>query len=170
MCIERIDSARGTTMAGPEPRQDTAVGADGQAKVTSSQRVHELSPQLTDNLAELVSILSVSEVGYPEHTRTELRHAHEHVLPLFRDAGCIECSSIELEDTPPIVTGGIEAPPGASRDGRFDGCSTTELGDFVHVGATPTRKLPGLSRGANGSMDRSVRASQSESANQTATT
>jgi cysteinylglycine-S-conjugate dipeptidase len=70
-------------------------------------------PQLTDDLAGLVAIPSISEVGYPEHTRPELRRAHEGVLTLFRDAGCTDFSSIELPDTAPIVTGGIDAPPGA---------------------------------------------------------
>jgi acetylornithine deacetylase/succinyl-diaminopimelate desuccinylase-like protein len=75
--------------------------------------VQELVPKLEAELAELVAIPSVSEAGYPEHTRPALRQAHEAVLTLFRDAGCEQLASIELPDTAPIVTGGIDAPPGA---------------------------------------------------------
>ncbi len=84
-------------------REGTALG----------DRVRELMPRLQAELAELVAIPSVSEAGYPEHTRPELRRAHEAVLALFREAGCRDFSSIELPDTAPIVTGGIPAPPGA---------------------------------------------------------
>jgi acetylornithine deacetylase/succinyl-diaminopimelate desuccinylase-like protein len=76
-------------------------------------RVRALMPQLTEELAEFVAIPSISEAGYPEHTRPELRRAHETVLGLFRDAGCQDLASIELPDTAPIVVGGIPAPGGA---------------------------------------------------------
>jgi len=92
---------------------DVAEGTDRSGTGDLRHRVRELMPQLTDELAELVAIPSVSEAGYPERTRPELRRAHESVLALFRDAGCTDFSSIELADTAPIVTGGIEAPPGA---------------------------------------------------------
>ena len=90
-------------------------GADAPQLTTEAlgDRVGELMPQLTEELAELVAIPSISEAGCPEHTRTDLRHAHERVLSLFREAGCSDFASIELEDTAPIVTGGISAPPGA---------------------------------------------------------
>ena len=77
------------------------------------ERVHALMPRLSDDLAALVAIPSISEHGYPEDTRPDLRRAHEAVLALFREAGCSDFSSIELPDTAPIVTGGIPAPPGA---------------------------------------------------------
>ena len=66
-------------------------------------RAREWMPQLTDELAELVAIPSVSEAGYPECTRPELRRAHEKVLTLFRDAGCEDFISIELPDTAPMA-------------------------------------------------------------------
>jgi acetylornithine deacetylase/succinyl-diaminopimelate desuccinylase-like protein len=80
---------------------------------TLRERVHALMPRLTDDLAGLVAIRSISETGYPENTRTELRQAHEAVLALFREAGCQDFASIELQDTAPIVTGGIAVPDGA---------------------------------------------------------
>jgi acetylornithine deacetylase/succinyl-diaminopimelate desuccinylase-like protein len=98
------------------PRQRTsevsASRTDGAAPDLAA-RVHELMPSLTDELAELVAIPSVSEADYPEHTRPALRRAHERVLELFRAAGCEEFTSIELADTAPIITGGMVAPPGA---------------------------------------------------------
>ena len=53
-------------------------------------RVHDLMPELVDELAELVAIPSISEPGYPERTRPALRRAHERVLELFRGAGCAD--------------------------------------------------------------------------------
>jgi len=78
-----------------------------------ASKVRALMPQLQTELAELVAIPSISEAGYPEHTRPALRRAHEAVLRLFRDAGCQDLASIELPDTAPIVVGGIPAPDGA---------------------------------------------------------
>ena len=76
-------------------------------------RVHGLMPRLIDELAELVAIPSVSEVGYPQHTWPELQRAHDCVSALFRSAGCDDLGSLELADTAPILTGGIAPPPGA---------------------------------------------------------
>lgn len=91
---------------------DGPEGAAG-ARLALRDRVQELMPQLQTELAELVAIPSVSEAGYPEHTRPALRSAHEAVLRLFREAGCQDLASIELPDTAPIVVGGIPAPDGA---------------------------------------------------------
>jgi cysteinylglycine-S-conjugate dipeptidase len=92
---------------------DDTQAAPGEVKERLRDRVRGLMPQLTAELAELVRIPSVSEAGYPKHTRPALRQAHEKVLELFRDAGCEDMSSIELADTAPIITGGIPAPDGA---------------------------------------------------------
>ena len=77
-----------------------------------SRTVDDLMPQLTDELARLVAIRSVSELGYPEHTRPALLEAHDAVAGLFREVG-VETSTLELPDTAPIVIGEIPAPPGA---------------------------------------------------------
>lgn len=70
-------------------------------------------PALTENLAELVAIPSLSEWDFPEHTQAELVKAYEAVAQLFRDAGVENVSAFELPNTAPIVTGEIPAPPGA---------------------------------------------------------
>jgi len=78
-----------------------------------SARVKGLMPQLKAELGELVAIPSISEVGYPETTRSALLETHEAVVKLFRDAGCEYISSLELPDTAPIITAEIPAPEGA---------------------------------------------------------
>jgi acetylornithine deacetylase/succinyl-diaminopimelate desuccinylase-like protein len=70
-------------------------------------------PLLKEELAQLVRIPSVSEWGFPEHTRPALLEAHQAVLDLFRDAGVDQLSSLELPGTAPIVVGEIAAPPDA---------------------------------------------------------
>jgi hypothetical protein len=87
------------SVASTDSQRQAGTGADQPEANDLGRRVRELMPQLTDDLADLVAIPSVSEVGYPEHTRPELRRAHERVLALFRDAGCTDFSSIELPDT-----------------------------------------------------------------------
>ena len=86
----------------------------GPSGVPLDERVRALMPRLTDELAALVGIPSISEHGYAEGTRPELRRAHEAVLTLFCDAGCRDFSSIELSDTAPIITGGIPATAGGT--------------------------------------------------------
>jgi acetylornithine deacetylase/succinyl-diaminopimelate desuccinylase-like protein len=70
-------------------------------------------PQLKEDLARLVAIPSVSEWGFPEHTRPALLQAHQAVVELFRDAGVQDFTSIELEGTAPVITGEIPGPEGA---------------------------------------------------------
>ena len=72
-----------------------------------------LMPQLKEDLARLVAIPSLSEWGFPEHTRPTLLEAHQAVVGLFRDAGVERFTSIELEGTAPIVTGEIPGLAGA---------------------------------------------------------
>lgn len=76
-------------------------------------RVAGLMPQLKEDLADLVAIPSVSEWGFPEHTRPALLEAHQAVVGLFRGTGVESISSLELPGTAPIVTGQIPGPPGA---------------------------------------------------------
>ncbi len=75
--------------------------------------VSAMMPGLREDLARLVAIPSVSEWGYPEHTRPALRQAHEAVLALLRDAGVEQLGSLELPDTAPVIVGEIPAPEGA---------------------------------------------------------
>jgi len=70
-------------------------------------------PRLKEDLARLVAIPSLSEWGFPEHTRPALLEAHQAVVELLRDAGVESFSSLELEGTAPVITGEIPAPPGA---------------------------------------------------------
>ena len=72
-----------------------------------------LMPRLKQDLARLVAIPSISEWGFPEHTRPALLEAHEAVLDLFRDAGVEGLSSLELPGTAPVITGEIPGPEGA---------------------------------------------------------
>jgi acetylornithine deacetylase/succinyl-diaminopimelate desuccinylase-like protein len=75
--------------------------------------VSALMPRLKEDLARLVAVPSLSEWGYPEHTRPALLEAHQAVVELLRDAGVESFSSLELEGTAPVITGEIPAPPGA---------------------------------------------------------
>jgi acetylornithine deacetylase/succinyl-diaminopimelate desuccinylase-like protein len=75
--------------------------------------VAALMPGLTDDLVRFVAIPSLSEWGFPEHTRAALLEAHDLVVGLLRDAGVERLSSIELEGTAPVIAGEIPAPDGA---------------------------------------------------------
>jgi acetylornithine deacetylase/succinyl-diaminopimelate desuccinylase-like protein len=77
------------------------------------ETVSSLMPRLKEDLAALVAIPSVSEWGFPEHTRPALLEAHEAVAGLLREAGVGSISSLELPGTAPVVTGEIPAPEGA---------------------------------------------------------
>jgi acetylornithine deacetylase/succinyl-diaminopimelate desuccinylase-like protein len=75
--------------------------------------IASLMPELKEDLARLVAIPSVSEWGFPAHTRPALLEAHQAVLALLRGAGVESFSSLELEGTAPVIIGQIPAPPGA---------------------------------------------------------
>ena len=69
--------------------------------------------RLTEDLADLVAIPSVSALGFPEETQPALLQAHEAIVELLRDAGVEQLGSIDLPDTAPVITGEIPAPDGA---------------------------------------------------------
>ncbi|HEU5491758.1 MAG TPA: M20/M25/M40 family metallo-hydrolase [Gaiellaceae bacterium] len=81
--------------------------------VPTRETVAHLGPQLREDLARLVAIPSLSEWGFPEHTRRPLLECHQAVVELFRDAGVESFTSLELRGTAPIITGEIPAPAGA---------------------------------------------------------
>jgi len=75
--------------------------------------VSALIPQLKEELARLVAIPSLSEWGFPEHTRPALLETHQTVVELLRDAGVESLASLELPGTAPVITGEIPGPPGS---------------------------------------------------------
>jgi acetylornithine deacetylase/succinyl-diaminopimelate desuccinylase-like protein len=75
--------------------------------------ISALMPQLKADLARLVAIPSVSEWGFPAHTRAALLEAHQAVIEILRSAGVGTFGSLELEGTAPVITGEIPAPDGA---------------------------------------------------------
>ncbi|NTU71834.1 MAG: M20/M25/M40 family metallo-hydrolase [Coriobacteriia bacterium] len=75
-------------------------------------RVNAAMPQLTTELADLIRIPSVSEVGYPAHTHAPLLQARDWITAALTEAGCT-VTSLDLPDTAPIILGEIEAPAGA---------------------------------------------------------
>ena len=83
------------------------------SRPSAATAIPALMPRLKEDLARLVAIPSLSEWGYPEHTRPALLRAHQAILELLRDAGVESFASIELEGTAPVITGEISAPPGA---------------------------------------------------------
>ena len=82
-------------------------------RAPSIDTVHDLMPSLKGDLARLVAIPSISEWGFPEHTRPPLLEAHAAVAGLFRDAGVQNLGSLELPGTAPIITGELPGPEGA---------------------------------------------------------
>lgn len=80
--------------------------------VVLRERVASLMPDLTDSLADLVRIPSVSVRGYPEATHSALLRARDAVAALLTESGCT-ISTIELPGTAPVVVGEMPAPPGA---------------------------------------------------------
>jgi acetylornithine deacetylase/succinyl-diaminopimelate desuccinylase-like protein len=70
-------------------------------------------PELKDDLRRLVAIPSVSEWGFPEHTREPLVQTYDALIPLFRAAGIQRIQGLELPGTAPILTGEIPGPEGA---------------------------------------------------------
>jgi acetylornithine deacetylase/succinyl-diaminopimelate desuccinylase-like protein len=87
---------------------------DGQAAPADlAATVASLLPQLRQDLARLVAIPSISEFGFPEHTRPALLQARDVVVELLRGAGVETLGSLELPGTAPIVTGELPGPEGA---------------------------------------------------------
>jgi acetylornithine deacetylase/succinyl-diaminopimelate desuccinylase-like protein len=70
-------------------------------------------PALKQELADLVAIPSVSEWGFPEHTREPLVETYDALVGLFRAAGLQRFQGLELPGTAPILTGEIPGPEGA---------------------------------------------------------
>jgi acetylornithine deacetylase/succinyl-diaminopimelate desuccinylase-like protein len=70
-------------------------------------------PELKADLERLVAIPSVSEWGFPEHTRAPLLDTREAVVDLLRSAGVDDIGTLELEGTAPVITGELPGPPGA---------------------------------------------------------
>jgi cysteinylglycine-S-conjugate dipeptidase len=91
----------------------TAAGAAATIAAVIADTVASLMPRLKEDLARLVAIPSVSEWGFPEHTRHALLQAHQAIVELFRDAGVERFQSLELEGAAPVITGEIPAPEGA---------------------------------------------------------
>src|SRR5262245_7284495 len=75
--------------------------------------VEALMAELKSDLVRLVAIPSLSEWGFPEHTRAHLVETYDALIALFRDAGAQRIQSIELEGTAPILTAEIPGPPSA---------------------------------------------------------
>jgi acetylornithine deacetylase/succinyl-diaminopimelate desuccinylase-like protein len=75
--------------------------------------VSSLLPQLKEDLARLVAIRSVSEWGFPEHTRPALLEAYEAVISLLRESGVERLGALELDGAAPVITGEIPGPEGA---------------------------------------------------------
>ena len=75
--------------------------------------VAALMPQLRGELAQLVAIPSLSEWGFPEHTREPLVRTYDSLIGLMRSAGVQRIQGLELPGTAPILTGEIPGPEGA---------------------------------------------------------
>lgn len=73
-------------------------------------RLHDLFPGLTDMLADLVRIPSVSAPGYPP---AEVRRSAEHLVGLLNDSGFSNVALLELDGAHPAVFGEMPAPEGA---------------------------------------------------------
>jgi cysteinylglycine-S-conjugate dipeptidase len=87
------------------------VSSDNRASLQAT--VASLMPQLKEDLARLVAIPSISEWGFPEHTRPALLEAHQTVVELLRNAGVESISSLALPGTAPVITGEVPGPEGA---------------------------------------------------------
>src|SRR5262245_36460613 len=81
--------------------------------VPAREDITKLMPQLKDELARLVAIPSISEWGFPEHTRGPLAETYDTLAGLFGSVGVQEIEPLELPGTAPILTGEISAPRGA---------------------------------------------------------
>jgi acetylornithine deacetylase/succinyl-diaminopimelate desuccinylase-like protein len=67
-------------------------------------------PQLRSELGRLVAIPSLSEWGFPEHTRPALLEARDAIVELLGEAGVQKLASLELPGTAPVIIGEIPAP------------------------------------------------------------
>ena len=81
--------------------------------VPTREAVADLMPQLTEELAQLVAIPSISAFGYPAETRPSLREAYEEVARLLSDAGVTILDPLELPETAPVLLGELRGPEGA---------------------------------------------------------
>jgi acetylornithine deacetylase/succinyl-diaminopimelate desuccinylase-like protein len=81
--------------------------------VPTRESVAALMPQLKDELAQLVAIPSLSEWGFPDHTREPLGTAFDVLTALFGGVGVQRIGSLDLPGTAPILTGEISGPEGA---------------------------------------------------------
>jgi acetylornithine deacetylase/succinyl-diaminopimelate desuccinylase-like protein len=77
------------------------------------ESVAALMPELKEDLARLVAIPSLSEWGYPEHTREPLVATYDLLIGLFRSVGVQRIQGLELPGTAPILTGELPGPEGA---------------------------------------------------------
>ena len=73
-------------------------------------RVRSLMPELKAQLGRLVEIPSIAFPGFP---REPLIDAHDLVVELFREAGVERLETLTLPNTAPVITGGVDGPPGA---------------------------------------------------------
>jgi cysteinylglycine-S-conjugate dipeptidase len=73
-------------------------------------RVRDLFPSLTDMLADLVRIPSVSAAGFPAE---EVRRSATHLVGILEASGFSNVQLLELEGAHPAVFGEIAAPEGA---------------------------------------------------------
>jgi acetylornithine deacetylase/succinyl-diaminopimelate desuccinylase-like protein len=95
--------------------------------------VRELLPALTDDLARLVRIPSVSTPGRVD---APLLEAFEETSRLFADAG-VEVGRLDLPETAPVVVGEIPAPPGAPTVLLYSHYDVVPAGDEVEWRSPP---------------------------------
>lgn len=81
--------------------------------VPTRDDVAALMPQLKEELASLVALPSLSEWGFPAHTRGPLNQTYDALIGLFRSAGVQRIQGLELPGAAPILTAEIPAPEGA---------------------------------------------------------
>ncbi len=82
----------GTSSSKHRPRTDTwrlhaERSSDRCITRGSRERVHDLMPQLTSELSDLVAIPSVSEIGFPESTHEQLLRARDLISRRSVDVG-----------------------------------------------------------------------------------
>jgi acetylornithine deacetylase/succinyl-diaminopimelate desuccinylase-like protein len=94
-----------------------------------AETVRSLMPGLTQDLARLVAIPSVSAPGYAAESRPALLEAFEEVTRLLRDAGVQRLGSLELPDTAPVIVGEIPAPDGAPTVLLYSHYDVVPIGD-----------------------------------------